>query len=836
MKRFFWVAILSLVGAVFSFNLANAYTYNAKDCEEMGTKLKGRLGANGCEFSVINDGFLGVGGMSDVFIYNTDNISKYKKIGVREGEIKCPIGFKKDSKDPKWCERDDSVDKNIGHTKNSVGRKAMSPEYCESVGGKILPGEKEYCAFQIDGKNDGFPVFTHDFFNRKRLYISTYEGDLPPAYFPLNEKCETNYKKNDKGVCVSQEDADGDGRADGEVFLEENTSPDQNSCDINWIGFVVCPGARIGTAVVINIYHWIAQNLLQVESKKLFSESPETFKYWNEFRKIANVIFAVVIAVVVFSQVTNVGISNYGIKRMLPRIIIFAILTNISYWLVAALVDLSNIVGQALYMWLGASGNWTAADPNSKDGGLGSLVDGILSGTLEAGAGIAALGVMAATIGGGSILAVLLIAALALLTMFIILTARQAIVIMLVVVSPVAVVSSVLPNTDGFYKKWKSLLKSMLMIYPICSMMMGGMILASNVLYAASDNYLFKVVFGLLPMFGLFATAAVIKSVASMLDGITGTKTFSGALGKLDGAREKARNNRFTRAENRHWKDKLSDSEKKLRARKPNSKRLAILDGARRFKSRVDSRATSLKNENARLQQDYQLGALEQLSNAGKLDPNLEATRATLAAQKEKDHEARTSIESNHLARSIISKAAVSGKSDPYATEFRDEINKLQGDDVNGENLELFMKAIDGTSQLSAAQKVELSRLLLSKYSSTDMVKYQDSIRRIQPIGKKYEDSHPEFHAEVKKGFETAASGTGSFVLTGREKGKVYSSFKPEKFKHLNNQSIKEIQNYYAATGDPNLKLAAQAALSPNSGLGGKLNAEQLAAVQALAR
>lgn len=65
-------------------------------------------------------------------------------------------------------------------------------------------------------------------------------------------------------------------------------------------------------------------------------------------RNYANVAFIVVFLIIIFSQVSNVGINNYGIKRMLPKLLIAAILVNISFYVCAIMVDLSNLLGAGL--------------------------------------------------------------------------------------------------------------------------------------------------------------------------------------------------------------------------------------------------------------------------------------------------------------------------------------------------------------------------------------------------------------------------------------------------------------------------------------------------------
>ena len=106
--------------------------------------------------------------------------------------------------------------------------------------------------------------------------------------------------------------------------------------------------------------------------------------------------------------------------------------------------------------------------------------------------------------------------------------------IVLVVVSPVAFVAGILPNTEGFFKKWMKFLKNMLMIYPICSLIVGGSIFVSNLLYNNESSPLLKVAYGLLPILSLFTIVAIIKSVLSIIDGLTGGN-LRGTLDKMSG-------------------------------------------------------------------------------------------------------------------------------------------------------------------------------------------------------------------------------------------------------------------------------------------------------------
>ena len=72
------------------------------------------------------------------------------------------------------------------------------------------------------------------------------------------------------------------------------------------------------------------------------------------------------------------------------------------------------------------------------------------------------------------------------------------------------------------------------MIYPICALIVGGSIFVSNLLYNNESSPLLKVAYGLLPILSLFTIVAIIKSVLSIIDGLTGGN-LRGTLDRMSG-------------------------------------------------------------------------------------------------------------------------------------------------------------------------------------------------------------------------------------------------------------------------------------------------------------
>lgn len=238
-----------------------------------------------------------------------------------------------------------------------------------------------------------------------------------------------------------------------------------NGEGIGAMQWVLCPGLN-NTAYTADWVDSFTQDMLEVD--------PNTYNglgdVWGKIRDIANVVVAIFLLVVIFSQLTGRGIDNYGIKKMLPRIIMMAITINLSLYICQLAVDLSNIVGVGLRNLFGTMAGGTGNDA--------SYVTGSLLGIFAA-AGPTLSAVGTALVFGGwiavvvGLLALVVVIVAALVVLFVMLGARQIIVIFCILVSPLAFAAFILPNTQGIFKKWLDLFKSAIIIFPICGAVSG---------------------------------------------------------------------------------------------------------------------------------------------------------------------------------------------------------------------------------------------------------------------------------------------------------------------------------------------------------------------------
>lgn len=304
---------------------------------------------------------------------------------------------------------------------------------------------------------------------------------------------------------------------------DEDGEP-ESSCsgDLGSLGWLICPSMSLGGKLADAGYSSVSM-FLDI-SPDIFNDNPElggAKQAWNFFRDIANVVFVLLFLWVIFSQISNVGVSNYGIKKILPKLILGAILINLSFYICQLAVDLSNILGYAL------KGVLEGASLNAEAPGVGGLGGGFVA-VLTGALGLVGAPLFAfLTVSVPMLIWTLLSIGVALL----ILVFRQAAVILLIAISPIAFAAWLLPNTESLFKKWVSAFKGLLVVFPVVSLMYGSGKLAGAVLSNSSGGIM-QFVAMCAPIVPLIATPFVIKSSLNSLGSI-GAKISNNGLMNL---------------------------------------------------------------------------------------------------------------------------------------------------------------------------------------------------------------------------------------------------------------------------------------------------------------
>ena len=354
-------------------------------------------------------------------------------------------------------------------------------------------------------------VYTDDSYNQKEYncrYIADRVNEYAPAYadWVLDHGPEnTNEVKGD----TSQ--VGGGGNAE------------EKSCEIGALGWIICPVMEFMGGITDAAYKIVSDLLVTPPlSTTLDATKNPTYAAWTIMRNIANVAFIIAILLIIYSQLTSVGLSNYGIKKLLPRIIVAAILVNLSYWICALAVDASNIAGGTLKNVIDSIA--TGYQPVNGGGIIDKLSDGSNMWTNAVGFSLVAGAAAGTMFLYPAIVLPLLIAALAaIVTVLIVLTIRQALIILLIVIAPLAFVAYLLPNTEGLFKKWLGLLKILLLMFPIIAVIFGVSAFAGKVVMSsANGNILVQIMGAGVTMIPLFITPIIMKAAGGVLNRVAG--------------------------------------------------------------------------------------------------------------------------------------------------------------------------------------------------------------------------------------------------------------------------------------------------------------------------
>ena len=259
------------------------------------------------------------------------------------------------------------------------------------------------------------------------------------------------------------------------------------SCDVQGIGWFICPVSN-WLAESMDWMYGQLQTFLKVQPLETTNQNSGIYLAWVIMRNISNVAFIVAFLVIIYSQLTSVGISNYGVKKMIPRLVIAAVLVNLSFTICAILLDLSNIAGYAFQdAFMGIKNTISTVGENIS---APLTWQEITFSVLSNGAVLAGVPAGAAVVTGlaltGELLPMLLTAlvglGLILLLVLLIFAARQALIIILIIISPLAFVCYLLPGTEKWFKKWRDTFVTMLLFFPAFAVVFGGAQLAGIII------------------------------------------------------------------------------------------------------------------------------------------------------------------------------------------------------------------------------------------------------------------------------------------------------------------------------------------------------------------
>ena len=361
-------------------------------------------------------------------------------------------------------------------------------------------------------------------------------------------------------------------------------SPSENStstsCDVQGIGWIICPVSN-WLADGIDFMYSALQEFLKTKPLETTNQNSGIYLAWVIMRNISNVAFIVAFLVIIYSQLTSVGISNYGVKKMLPRLVIAAVLVNLSFTFCAVLLDLSNVTGYAFQdAFMGIKNTISTVGENTGVGWTWSeVIVMILSNGALAG------GVVATVAMGAELLPLALSAlvgiGLVLLLVLLIMAARQALIVILIIISPLAFVCYLLPGTEKWFKKWRDLFFTMLVFFPAFAVIFGGAQLAGIIIIqnATGANGGIMQILGMVVQVIPLALAPIIMKLSG------------GVLGKFAGFVNDKNKGLYDRSKN--WSKDRRETIKNKKLANPNMARF----NPNRLRRWADHKGRALKKD-----------------------------------------------------------------------------------------------------------------------------------------------------------------------------------------------------------------------------------------------
>ena len=316
------------------------------------------------------------------------------------------------------------------------------------------------------------------------------------------------------------ENVEAQGTNDEQANTDATQTVESKSCQesLGALGWLVCPATGKVSEAVDFLYDKIEEVL--VINPATMEDGQPIYEIWKYMRGVTNILFIIFLLVMVYSQLTGMGINNYGLKKTLPKLIVGAILVNLSFVICSLAVDVSNIVGGALRGLFETIETNTLATTTVSGAAHVSMAE--MYAALSGGTGLAiGAGVVAFEAGAIWMLIPTVLGAIAAVVIGLITIAlRQAVVAILIMIAPLAVMAYILPNTEKWFRQWKDLLFRMLVFYPMFSLLFGASSLAGWAIIVSASSGFWVLVGVLVQMMPLVLSWSLMKMSGTFLSNV----------------------------------------------------------------------------------------------------------------------------------------------------------------------------------------------------------------------------------------------------------------------------------------------------------------------------
>ncbi len=274
------------------------------------------------------------------------------------------------------------------------------------------------------------------------------------------EQCIAEGRVNDLVKCIEEKLAAGVEVPPGPGEGGDAAGKTGIDCDaVSWnpLKWFMCPLLKLAESAVRQLDNLITY-MLTFPTADYFDNSNNSLgNAWGSMRNLSLGLLVIAGLVMVISQAVSWGpFDAYTIKKVMPRLVFAVIFISISLPILRILIEFSNVAGVGIRELIER-----LFDANFKDGV--TFNNGAMTiGTVAVGAAGLSLGFL-------GILSLMGTAILAVLIAFLVLTARQLLILMLVIVAPIAIACYILPNTERVWKMWWDFFWRALVAFPIIS-------------------------------------------------------------------------------------------------------------------------------------------------------------------------------------------------------------------------------------------------------------------------------------------------------------------------------------------------------------------------------
>lgn len=354
------------------------------------------------------------------------------------------------------------------------------------------------------------PAGTRGFQATDEITINDNSDGRAADYFGETEDPETS--PVDRGV-----ERDSGGNEDNNL-----------ECDASFgFGWLICGaiGAFQGFMDIAKDILGYLLNVTPLERTNSEGEQTPVYATWSNIRNIANVLLIPVFLFLIFAQATSFNIDTYTVKKMVPRLVAAAILIQASFFLVALSVDIANVLGKGIEGIVMApvsdqTLDFTGSESPVITGVLGVALTSVITGGL-------------ATLAGGALALFLFLlpVVIAIIATFFTLILRHIIIIVLAVLSPIAFLLWILPNTEKWFKQWLDMLTKALLMYPLIMVLLASGSLVAVIATNFSDEGA-ESTFGALIGFVAIVAPLIVVPLTYKLAG-TAVSVIGGAVSNL---------------------------------------------------------------------------------------------------------------------------------------------------------------------------------------------------------------------------------------------------------------------------------------------------------------